>query len=302
MARRTTTGRPERPIHSVEEKRQDISRLERRIAQLEAFDPQSVTSRFSDPAVASLQVAISDTLAAIYGYATAEFNRYNSAATLDHGPMIMSTDWIDARSGRSDHRQLEEAYRYLTEGKAESLALLRQAVRSLEEEIEFAAPVGASEDRAAREPMPQRSQKVFVVHGHDEGARETVARFLERLGFEPIILHEQANQGRTIIEKIEAFGDVGFAVVLLTPDDFGGKAGGESKPRARQNVVLELGYFVGRLGRGHVCALLRGELEIPSDFSGIVYQPMDAVGGWKGALAKELSVIGYEIDWAKVIS
>lgn len=145
------------------------------------------------------------------------------------------------------------------------------------------------------------SNRIFVVHGHDEGAREGVARFLEKLGFEAIILHEQANQGRTIIEKIEAYSNVGFAVVLLTPDDYGGKAGGPSQPRARQNVILELGYFVGHLGRGHVCALMRGEIEVPTDWSGVVYQPMDSGGGWKGALAKELAVLGHDIDWSKVV-
>jgi hypothetical protein len=91
-------------------------------------------------------------------------------------------------------------------------------------------------------PAKEFSRKVFVVHGHDEGARETVARFLERLGFEAIILHEQASRGRTVIEKVEAHGDVGFAVVLLTPDDEGCVKGGTAKPRARQNVLLELGY------------------------------------------------------------
>ncbi len=115
------------------------------------------------------------------------------------------------------------------------------------------------------------SRKIFIVHGHDDGSREAVARFLERIGFAPIILHEQANQGRTVIEKVVAHGDVGFAVVLLTPDDEGRTMGAESlEPRARQNVLLELGYFIGRLGRANVCALKRGELEIPSDFAGVV--------------------------------
>jgi len=123
--------------------------------------------------------------------------------------------------------------------------------------------------------------KVFVVHCHDEGAREAVARFIGDLGFQPIILHERANEGRTVIEKVEAHGDVGFAVVLLTPDDEGCEKGGTPGPRARQNVVLELGYFVGRLGRNRVCALKRGELEIPSDFGGVVYEAFDAAGGWK---------------------
>lgn len=145
------------------------------------------------------------------------------------------------------------------------------------------------------------ARKAFVVHGHDDGAREAVARFLERIGFEAIILHEQANQGRTIIEKIEAHGEVGFAVVLLTPDDVGGVKEGPQRPRARQNVLLELGYFIGRLGRSRVCALKRGEVEIPSDFGGVVYEPFDAAGVWKAALGRELRAAGFEIDWNKVM-
>lgn len=294
----TPVARPERPQHTVEEKRQDIVRLQRRIEELEAYDPSQATKRFSDPAVTTIETAIGSTLVAIFGESTTDLRRYHAAATLDHGPISMAGPW-----NRSHRDEAAEARRHLSEGKVASLALLRQAVRAIEEEIEFApaeAQMDDAEEAAAAMPKP-RSNRVFVVHGHDEGARETLARFLERLGFVPIILHEQANQGRTIIEKIEAHGDVGFAVVLLTPDDYGGKAGGESKPRARQNVVLELGYFVGRLGRGHVCALLRGELEIPSDFVGVVYQPMDDGGGWKRALAQELEVAGYDIDWNTVM-
>jgi len=145
------------------------------------------------------------------------------------------------------------------------------------------------------------SRKVFIVHGHDDGARETVARFLERIDLEPIILHEQANQGRTVIEKVVAHGDVGFAVVLLTPDDEGCVKGGDLEPRARQNVLLELGYFIGRLGREKVCALKRGTLDIPSDFAGVVWENMDGNGGWKQSLARELEAAGHEIDWNKVM-
>ncbi len=140
------------------------------------------------------------------------------------------------------------------------------------------------------------SRKVFIVHGHDEGARETVARFLTQLEFEPIILHEQANQGKTVIEKVETYGDVPFAVVLLTPDDIGCKKGGTPNPRARQNVLLELGYFVGRLGRNHVCALMRDEIEMPSDFTSIVYENFDSSGAWKLALGRELKAVGFEVD------
>lgn len=145
------------------------------------------------------------------------------------------------------------------------------------------------------------SPKVFIVHGHDDGALATVARFLERIGLKAVILHEQPNQGRTIIEKVVANSDVGFAVVLLTPDDEGCVKGGTPEPRARQNVLLELGYFIGRLGRDKVCALKRGALEIPSDFAGVVWETMDSNGGWKQALARELKAAGHSIDWNNVM-
>jgi len=147
------------------------------------------------------------------------------------------------------------------------------------------------------------SNRVFVVHGHDEGTREAVARFLERLDLEPIILHEQANEGMTVIEKLERHADVRFAVVLLTPDDEGrslADAAG-ARPRARQNVILELGYFTGRLGRRAVCALHRGALELPSDYLGVVYVAIDEGGGWQLKLAKELRAAGFPIDMNKAI-
>ena len=98
---------------------------------------------------------------------------------------------------------------------------------------------------------PKDTNKVFVVHGRDESARQTVARFLEKLDLEPVILHEQPSKGRTIIEKFEDHSDVGFVVVLLTPDDVGKRKDEKSdlKPHARQNVILELGFFLGSLGR-----------------------------------------------------
>lgn len=162
------------------------------------------------------------------------------------------------------------------------------------------AVTGASEPTLLPEKTGPAPRKAFVVHGHHEGIRESVARFLEQLGFEAIILHEQANQGRTVIEKIEAHGDVGFAVVLLSPDDEGNTKGETPQPRARQNVILELGYFIGRLGRSRVCALKQGEIEIPSDFAGVVYEPFDNGNGWKAALGRELEAAGFDIDWNRI--
>ena len=150
--------------------------------------------------------------------------------------------------------------------------------------------------------MPTDFGRVFIVHGHDEAPRETVARFIVDVGLEAVILHEQANRGMTVIEKLEANGNVGFAVVLLTPDDSGrSNSEDKDKPRARQNVILELGYFLGRLGRERVLALLKGNVEIPSDYMGVVYEPYDDGGGWRQKLARELQTAGYNIDWNRVM-
>ncbi len=157
-----------------------------------------------------------------------------------------------------------------------------------------------SHRNAAPRLIMQTSNKVFIVHGHDGEAKAEVARFIEKLGFTPVILHELASKGRTIIEKVESNSDVSFAVVLLTPDDEGNEKGKPPEPRARQNVVLELGYFVGRLGRDRVCALRRGDVEIPSDFDGVVYETYDDHGAWKSKLAKELEAARFIVDWAKV--
>jgi hypothetical protein len=142
------------------------------------------------------------------------------------------------------------------------------------------------------------SNKVFIVHGHDEAALQGLARFLEKLGLEAIVLKEQPDQGRTIIEKFEASAsDVGYAVVLLTPDDVGSaRSDLQQNIRARQNTLFELGYFAAKLGRGRVCLLRKGDVEIPSDLFGIVYTTLDASDGWKMNLMRELKAAGLEFD------
>lgn len=138
---------------------------------------------------------------------------------------------------------------------------------------------------------------VFVVHGRDERALNECARFVETLGLVAVVLREQPNQGRTIIEKFEGHADVGFAIVLLTGDDRGASAENESfNPRARQNVIFELGFFVGRLGRHRVCALYQPGVELPSDFAGVVYEELDLRGAWKLRLAQELRSAGLPVD------
>ena len=145
------------------------------------------------------------------------------------------------------------------------------------------------------------SRRVFIVHGHDEAAKESVARLLEKLGLEAVILHEKPNQGRTIIEKFEDYSDVGFAVALLTPDDVGAaKEDAVSleslHARARQNVLFELGFFIGKLGRKRVCALHKGNVEILSDFSGVLWTPLDEEGAWRLKLAQEIKAAGLDVN------
>lgn len=151
----------------------------------------------------------------------------------------------------------------------------------------------------------EMSNKVFIVHGHDEVAVQEMARTLEKWGFEAIILHEQADQGLTIIEKIEKYTDVDYAVVLYTECDCG-RAKEESKEnekfRARQNVVFEHGYLISKLHRDHVCALVKGNVETPGDISGVLYVAMDSNGAWKMQLAKNMKAAGLKIDMDKFLS
>lgn len=142
------------------------------------------------------------------------------------------------------------------------------------------------------------SKRVFVVHGRDQGALAEVKGVLSQLGLEPVVLQGLPNQGRTIIEKFEDYAQVGFAVIVCTPDDDGKLAAAdpEPNPRMRQNVVFEWGYFIGKLGRDRVCALIKGELEIPSDYSGVAYVEMDDKMAWRFELIRELKEAQFAVD------
>ncbi len=198
--------------------------------------------------------------------------------------------------GRSAPRESPEAKqareRTWLSGQRESIAL----VDTMLEDLELGDPDQAQggEDQT----MP-KSNRVFVVHGHDEGMRDSVARMLTKLGLKPVILHEQPDRGRTIIEKFYDHSDVSFAVVLLSPDDMGYVNTVDhdpAQPRARQNVILELGFFLGRLGRENVVALHKGNVEIPSDFSGVLFKPYVSGGDWPYRLTRELRESGYSVS------
>jgi len=140
-------------------------------------------------------------------------------------------------------------------------------------------------------------KRVFIVHGHDGKLKEAVARLIEKQGIEVIILSEQANKGSTIIEKFEANSEVGAAICLFTADDSGkGNKESDYRKRARQNVIFETGYFMGKLGRQNVIMIADGEIEIPSDMQGVVYTDNTY---WQVAVLKELKEIGFDVDMNK---
>jgi len=196
---------------------------------------------------------------------------------------------------------------YVHRSIKESLSRLRSIYRRLELYPELPDLQARSRSVEAK-TIVERGSDIFVVHGRDDAPKEAVARFLEKLELTAIILHERPDRGRTIIEKFENYADVGFAVVIMTPDDVGASVSQleelkelEKKlkalqPRARQNVLLELGYFLGKLGRARVCTLYTEGVEIPSDFAGVLYIPLDPDGAWRLRLAREIQAAGIDID------
>lgn len=264
-----------------------IPRLRKRIEDTKAFDPQKITDRFSHPELTQLEASIDEALIRTFGADSLDYERYRRAGKFYRGPIVMGGEiprheWMDA----------------ITKSKEQTLALLDQAIRSLEEQI---AEIGdAPSSNEAPLVTQQLSRKIFIVHGRADGPKEAVARFLQKVGFEPVILHERPNKGRTLIAKFrEEAADIGFAIVLMTPDDAGGARDEIQQPRARQNVVFELGFFIGALGPHRVTALIEGEIEKPSDFDGVVYTPMNE--NWRMALGRELKAAGYPVDWNRVM-
>lgn len=192
---------------------------------------------------------------------------------------------------------------YISEQFSPALDYLEFGETGSKVPVQIKAPVSPQPQIKAPIECPQapvQKNKVFIVHGRDNEAKQEVARFIENIGLEPIILHEQVSGGKTIIEKIEHYSaEAGFALVLYTACDRGRGAFETKVParkRARQNVVFEHGYLMAKLGRENVCALVKDEIETPNDISGVVYAALDSYGAWKTEIAKELKACGYQIQ------
>lgn len=196
---------------------------------------------------------------------------------------------------------LTNEYVYNKDVHKDNIDLINSIIEDIEENRkEYMELLGAP--RIKQERPNISTNEIFIVHGHDDGLKNEVARFLEKLTFKPIILHEQASSGDTIIEKIERYSKVGFGIVLYTPCDIGNVASSPEtlNARARQNVVFEHGYLIGKLGRKNVVALVKGDIEKPNDISGVVYINYTMGDGWKTDIAKELNAVGYHIDFNKI--
>lgn len=190
---------------------------------------------------------------------------------------------------------------YRRAGVQEVVSILEASKLELELTTES---VSNPSDTEESEP-PARSTRIFIVHGQDDARKYELESYLQKLVEEsPIILHQQPNGGRVLIEKFEdSVSSVGYAVVLLTADDLGRPSALESKdelPRARQNVVFEMGFFIGLIGRAKVAILYDSGVELPSDINGLVYIPLDSAGAWKSKLASEIDHSGIPVDWTAI--
>jgi predicted nucleotide-binding protein len=192
---------------------------------------------------------------------------------------------------------------YVRSSWMSGIAEFGNLLSTMREELQlFGIHNSPTTDTTERSGITPKSARVFVVHGHDEARKVSVARYLEKLGLAVTILHEQANSGRSIIEKFEEeASSAKFAVVLLTADDIGAKKDSDLAPRARQNVVFELGYFIGKIGRKNVVALCEGGIELPSDYSGVLYVELTPGDSWRLELAKEMKSAGIDIDLNRAI-
>ena len=261
MARRSTEPpRIEVKQFALEEIDAGIRKLRRRIEEVNALNSSKV--RFDDARIKTAESNIRDTIREVFGPNSPEFH--------DH-------EYHDIWHGGYNYLDRDEIrQKKFVAGIPQTITMLEGPIGRLEEKR--ADIVASNPPRLLPQQRLEPTRRVFVVHGHDEEAKLSVARFLEPLRLEAIILSERPNEGRTIIEKFEHNADVSYAVVLLTPDDIGFPKSTPDiqRPRSRQNVILELGYFIGQLTRARVCALYKGSVELPSDFHGVLYVQMDA--------------------------
>lgn len=258
-----------------------IERLRNIISEIDSLMEQGVTS--SDVSFLTWENKANSFILSIYSEDDYEYQKFNKISFSQ-----MDFSIINGRGPSINQKAVCKRGLLIAKGQ------LQNILETLEDEEETCV----SQTPTTFQNTELEYKKVFIVHGHDGELKQAVARIIEKQGIEAIILSEQANKGRTIIEKFEDHSDVGGAICLFTADDLGrAKKDTTDNTRARQNVVLETGYFMGRLGRDHVVLLADKGIEMPSDLSGVVYTE---TGKWEIDLLKELKEMGYTIDFNKL--
>jgi len=274
MARRRSDPPAPEPkrFASAGEIQAGIRKLTRRLADIEALKG----AHWRDPRIDDVQNRVRSDVLDIYGERSYEWREHEHFRVAKHVLRF-----------NMDEGELQELFEV---GLPEAIVAVRGLIQHLAEKLE-----DLSGERAPVVSSPG-SRNVFIVHGHAEEWKSRVARFVEKLGYQPVILHEQPDEGRTIIEKLEAHArDACFALILLTADDVGScRDAPQLNTRARQNVVLEYGYFLALLGRKRVCALYEESVELPSDLHGLLYKPLG--DSWELQVGKELKAAGLDID------
>lgn len=268
---------------TLEELDKGIKKLEKRREQIRALENLS----YDDQEVENATADFVDSVREIYGDPSSELERYRYHRIWKGGYNLLD--------------EPEECQFKFHAGIPDSIKLIDGLIERLNERKAEVSDVGNPPTETVR--SAPASNDAFIVHGHNEGLKQTVARFVSQLGLNPIILHEKPNEGKTLIEKFEKHSNVPFAIILLTADDVGASKSQPNslKPRARQNVVGELFYFLAKLGRNKVCALYEEEVELPSDLHGIAYTKLDPNAAWKFELAREMKAAGLTVDLNKVV-
>lgn len=293
MAKRTTRQPPEEPIRPaalIVPRAEAEAKLAARIEKGEGLRPR-LAEGSAEEEYKTWDAYNHDLLARIFsdGSIATEYDYAGPPARVINLSRSHDDSWIPGGS-----RRVQPDVSGKLDAKLAKLRSIRERLEVFDAPTEAAA---SSPGAASIQPQSLSSRKAaFIVHGHDGEAREATARVLGLLGVEAIILHERPNEGRTILEKFEKHSaEAPYAIVLLTGDDVGGKPN-DLHARARQNVILELGFFWGSLGRERVCVLHERGVELPSDLQGLVRVEIDAGGGWRYQLARELRTLWPDID------
>ena len=311
MAENSLNSNSQHAQFSADSCREGLTKLSLRLSELSAYVEREI-DQDDRKSLDRLHGVISHSLTEVFGADTIERERF----TLQKFAYRLYTEWnLDPESEIRPVVNItinDGSAVFLPENKIQQgylasvkdgIALLTEAVAYLERrQSECLAEPAVSTESAPRQQAILSSKDVIVIHGRDTLARPAVERVLKLAGLNPIVLHEQPNGGQTLIRQLEKFGIAGgFAVVVATPDDVGGVSRKDLRPRAKQNVIGEMFWFAGRLGRERVFVLLQGDTEMPSDIAGIGYTAMDNRGAWKTALCDAMQDAGYSIDRVRAL-